>query len=91
MNAQTFDPAKLDLLFDRLLEKNKGMGGRVDHQDLHRRDDLSARRGRTVEAHGHARQILPADPHGRDHSRRAQRITTGRLIRFHGGGNPVAF
>src|SRR5687767_14360227 len=25
--AQTFDAAKLDLLFDRLLEKNKGMGG----------------------------------------------------------------
>jgi CubicO group peptidase (beta-lactamase class C family) len=25
--AQTFDTAKLDLLFDRLLEKNKGMGG----------------------------------------------------------------
>jgi D-alanyl-D-alanine carboxypeptidase len=27
MYAQTFDTAKLDLLFDRLLEKNKGMGG----------------------------------------------------------------
>jgi CubicO group peptidase (beta-lactamase class C family) len=26
-HAQTFDIAKLDLLFDRLLEKNKGMGG----------------------------------------------------------------
>ena len=26
-SAQTFDAAKLDLLFDRLLEKNKGMGG----------------------------------------------------------------
>lgn len=26
-HAQTFDTAKLDLLFDRLLEKNKGMGG----------------------------------------------------------------
>ena len=26
-SAQTFDAAKLDLLLDRLLEKNKGMGG----------------------------------------------------------------
>jgi CubicO group peptidase (beta-lactamase class C family) len=26
-SAQTLDAAKLDLLFDRLLEKNKGMGG----------------------------------------------------------------
>jgi hypothetical protein len=26
-SAQTVDAAKLDLLFDRLLEKHKGMGG----------------------------------------------------------------
>ena len=80
--AQTLDKAKLDQLFDRLLEKNKGMGSltlakdgnvlytrsfgysqingtekkpldrgdeiqdRLDHKNVYRRDDLSARRGR---------------------------------------------
>ena len=35
--------------------------GRLDHKNVHRRDDLSARRGRKIKAVGHARQILPAD------------------------------
>jgi hypothetical protein len=33
----------------------------LDHQDLHRRDDLSARRGRKTRAERHARPVLPKD------------------------------
>ena len=106
-HAQTLDKAKLDQFFDRLAEKNKGMGSltiakdgnvlytrsyrlqpdqrdrketfdrgdeipdRLDHKNVYRRDDLSARRGRKIKAHRHARQILPADPERRQNHHRA--------------------
>jgi hypothetical protein len=85
--AQTLDKAKLDQLFDRLLEKNKGMGSLTlikDGNVLYTRSfgysqingnekkPLNAdTKYRKTKAHRHTRQILPADPQRRQNHHRA--------------------
>ncbi len=43
-------------------DRGEQISDRFDHKNVHRRYDLTARRGRKIEADRHPRQILPANP-----------------------------
>src|SRR2546428_12304141 len=59
-------------------DRGEQIPDRFDHKNVHRRDDLTARRGKRIEADRYPRQILPADSERQENYYRANTLASQR-------------